>query len=137
MVLSFLYYADLATIYTEYMTRNIANFAAFVTIFVAILIIGTLVTYFVKKVFILGPLKTIDRILGSVFGLIRGIAIAAVIVFIMIAFQVNDNLVRESRLCPYVLETIESVFHITPDKFKEKKDKIIDDYSRQKNSRTG
>lgn len=133
LILSFLYYSDVGTIYSKYLSENIAHFAGFVTIFVAVLVVGTLVTYFIKKIFILGPLKTIDRIFGGVFGLVRGMLIAALIVFVMIAFQINDSLVRKSRLAPFVLETIRVVFNLTPEKFKEKKDAIIDDLSRQEN----
>lgn len=133
LILSFLYYSDVGTIYSKHLSENIANFAGFVTVFVIVLVVGTLVTYFIKKMFVLGPLKTIDRIFGGVFGLVRGILIAALIVFIMIAFQINDDLVRKSRLSPYVLETIKSVFKLTPEKFKEKKDALIDDLSRQEN----
>lgn len=134
LILSFLYYADVGMIYGKYLSKNIADFAGFVTIFVVVLAAGTLVTYFIKKIFVLGPLKTIDRIFGGVFGLVRGVSIAALIVFIMIAFRINDSLVRKSRLAPFVLETIRVVFKITPEKFKEKKDAIIDDLSRQTDS---
>lgn len=133
LILSFLYYSDVGAIYSKYLSKNIANFAGFVTIFVFILVVGTLVTFFIKKMFVLGPLKTIDRIFGGVFGLVRGMLIAAIIVFILIAFEINDNLVKQSRLSPIILDTIK-VFKLTPEKFKEKKDAIIDDLSRQANS---
>jgi membrane protein required for colicin V production len=129
LILSFLYYSDVGTIYSKYLSENIANFAGFVTIFVLVLIVGALATYFIKKMFVLGPLKTVDRIFGGVFGMVRGILIAALIVFVMIAFRINDNLVRKSSLSPFVLETIRVVFKLTPEKFKEKKDAIIDDLS--------
>jgi membrane protein required for colicin V production len=133
LILSFLYYSEVGTIYGKYLSKNTANFAGFVTLFVLVLIVGTLVTFLIKKMFILGPLKTIDRIFGGVFGLVRGILITALIVFVMVAFQINDNLVHKSRFSPFVLDTIRVVFKLTPEKFKEKKDAIIDDLSRQEN----
>ncbi|MCK5057121.1 MAG: CvpA family protein [Candidatus Aminicenantes bacterium] len=133
LILSFLYYSDVGTIYGKYLSENIANFAGFVTIFVSVLVVGTLVTFFIKKMFILGPLKTIDRVFGGVFGLVRGILITALIMFVMVAFQINDNLVHKSRLSPFVLDTIRVVFNLTPEKFEEKKDAIIDDLGRQEN----
>ncbi|MCK4762501.1 MAG: CvpA family protein [Candidatus Aminicenantes bacterium] len=126
LILSFLYYSDVGKIYGDYVGKNIADFAGFVSILVFVLVVGTLVTYFIKKAFILGPLKSIDRIFGAVFGLLRGVLIAAIIMFAMVAFQINDRLVEESKLSPYVLETIQAITKLTPDKFKEKKDELIE-----------
>ncbi len=132
LILAFLYYHEVGTLFGERLSRNIANFAGFLTIFVIILIVGALVTYFVKKLFVLGPLRAVDRILGGVFGLVRGILIVALVVFVMIAFEFNDRLIQTSRLSPYVLETIKTVFKLTPEKFKEKKDAFINEHIRQK-----
>jgi len=134
LVLSFLYYSEIGEWYGENLSRNIANFAGFITIFVVILVIGSLVTYLVKKLFILGPLKSIDRIFGGVFGMVRGILLVCIIVFVFIAFQVNDKLIKESRLSPYVLETIQSVIKLAPDKFKEKKDQVVNERLGKKDS---
>ena len=38
LILSFLYYSDVGTIYSKYLSENIANFAGFVTIFVVVLV---------------------------------------------------------------------------------------------------
>ena len=80
VVLSFLFYHDIGSVLKKYLKdRDVSNFVGFIIIFVFILIIGSFVTYFLKKMFVLGPLKSVDRILGGVFGLARGVLISAIV----------------------------------------------------------
>lgn len=134
LILSFLYYPEAAVIFSKYMSKQAANAVGFAAIFVFVLLVGVLVTYFTRKIFLHGPIKTIDRILGAVFGVVRGVLIAAIIVIVMAASQANNKLVIQSRLSPHLLEGMKTVFKLTPEKFKEKKDILIDDFSRPKNS---
>jgi len=121
VVLSFLFYYEVGALFMPYLkNREVSNFAGFITIFVLVLMVGSLVTYLIKKLFILGPLKNIDMILGGVFGLLRGVLIASIIVFALIVFPVNDDLVTKSRLSPYVLTTIEVFVHFLPAKYQDK-----------------
>lgn len=121
VVLSFLFYSEVGTLLIKDITnKDVANFAGFILIFVFVLIIGSLVTYFTKKVFTIGPLKSIDMILGGVFGLVRGILISAIIVFALISFPIDDNLILKSRLSPYVMKTIDVFFGLLPIKFQQK-----------------
>ncbi|MCP5047305.1 MAG: CvpA family protein [bacterium] len=119
VVLSFLFYYEVGSLYSI-KSRDVANFAGFITIFVVILIVGSLVTYFTKKVFTFGPLKSIDMIMGGVFGLVRGILIVSIIVFALISFPVSDNLILNSRLSPYVMKSIDVFFGLLPAKFQKK-----------------
>ncbi len=140
VVLSFLFYRDAGNLFMKYIDdRDISNFAGFLSIFVVVLIIGSLVTYFIKKILIHGPLKSVDRILGGVFGLLRGILISGIIVFALIAFSVNDNLLLKSKLSPYVKSSIEIFLKLLPDNVREKFNlfnKRTNNHDRQKNTRT-
>ena len=121
VVLSFLFYYEVGELFLPQLkNREVSNFAGFITIFVVVSIVGSLVTYLIKKLFTLGPLKNIDMILGGVFGLLRGILIVSIIVFALIVFPVNDKLVTKSRLSPYVLTTIEVFVHFLPAKYQDK-----------------
>ena len=92
VILSFLYYHDTGTFFIKYLKdRDLSNFAGFVLIFVLVLSIGSVVTYVIKKLFVLGPLRSVDRILGGVFGLLRGILLSMIIVFGLITFSVKPN----------------------------------------------
>jgi len=121
VVLSFLFYYEVGDMYMSGLkNRDVSNFAGFITIFVLVLIVGAVVTYFVKKIFTIGPLKAIDMILGGLFGLLRGILITSIIVFALIVFPVNDNLIVKSQLSPYVIKSIEVFVHFLPAEYKEK-----------------
>ena len=122
-VLSFLYYSEIGGILVKYIkNKNISKFIGFVLIFVIVLIIGSVVTFLLKKIFVLGPLKSIDKILGGVFGLIRGILISCVIVFGLIASKVDSKLCINSKLFPFFKETIDFTFNLVPDESENKKD---------------
>jgi membrane protein required for colicin V production len=136
VALAFLFYNDVGTMLLKYISdKEVAKFTGFIVIFTTVLIIGSIVTYYVKKVFVVGPLKPIDRILGGVFGLLRGILISGVIVFGLIAFPVNDKLVLKSQLSPYVMKTIDVFYKLLPGKYQEKIKFIkMNKNERQKNS---
>ncbi|MCP4149322.1 MAG: CvpA family protein [bacterium] len=122
-VMAFLFYYEVGTLLLKYIdNRNVANFAGFISIFTGVIIIGSLVTFFVKKILTIGPLNAVDRILGGVFGLVRGILIAGVVVFGLIVFPVNDNLVRESKLSPFIVQTIDVFIKLIPNKLKKQYD---------------
>jgi membrane protein required for colicin V production len=125
VVLSFLFYHEVGGIFMASLkNRDVSNFAGFITIFILVLIVGAVVTYLVKKVFTIGPLKAIDMILGGLFGLLRGILIASIIVFALIVFPVSDSLITRSQLSPYVIKSIEVFVHFLPAKYKEKIESI-------------
>lgn len=145
VVLGFLFYYQAGTFFLKYLgNRDISNFAGFVSIFVLVLIVGAVVTYFIKKILTVGPLKSVDRILGGVFGLLRGMLISGIIVFGLIAFPVNDDLLLKSKLSPYVISTVEVFLKLLPDQVRKKLDFLNNrtnrnkgNHDRQKNSTTG
>jgi membrane protein required for colicin V production len=134
VILAFLFYQDMGNILAKYIKdKDVSHFAGFTIVFTIVMIVGAIVTYFVKKVFVIGPMKPIDRILGGTFGLVRGVAIAGVIVFGLIAFPIDDRLIKESQLSPYVTKTIRVFYNLLPEKYKEKINFI--DKSKSKNDR--
>lgn len=140
VVLSFLFYHDAGNLFVKLTKdRDISNFAGFISIFVIVLIIGSVVTFFIRKILTIGPLKSVDRILGGVFGLLRGILISAIIVFGLVVFHVDDNLLLKSKLSPYVMKTIEVFLILLPDNIRKKCDFLNNNSNyneRKKNSRT-
>lgn len=121
VIMAFLFYLDAGKFLSSFISsKEIAYFVGFISIFVMVIIIGILVTYYVKKVFIIGPLKPIDRILGGVFGLLRGILMSAVLVFGFITFSVNKEWINHSRLTPYVVKSIDVFYDLLPDTYKQK-----------------
>jgi len=125
-VLAFLFYNDVGGVLVKLLkNRDIANFAGFIVIFAGILIVGAVTTYAIKKVFTFGPLKAVDRILGGVFGLVRGIMISAVIVMAFLAFPAHDDLLVKSKIAPYLVDTIRVAMKLFPESVAQKM-KFID-----------
>ncbi len=54
--------------------------AAFVLVFVAVLVLWSLVAWLVKKLVQASPLSSLDRFFGAMFGLARGLLVALVVV---------------------------------------------------------
>ncbi len=80
---------------------------AFAVIFVVIMMIGTLLNHFMSKLMNLSGLKMMDRLLGGVFGIARGVVIVLVIIFITGAFVSETALWQESMLIPHGQAIIE------------------------------
>jgi membrane protein required for colicin V production len=143
VAVSFLFYYEAGTFLMKYLdNRELSNFVGFISIFVLILVIGAVVTYFLKKILTVGPLKSVDRILGGVFGLLRGILISGIIVFGLILFPIDGNLLGKSRLSPYVTSSIDFFLKLLPDNIRKRLDFFNsktqmgkDSHDRKKNNR--
>lgn len=121
VILAFLFYHEVGKIFFKDMkNRDVANFVGFIIVFTLVLIVGSIVTFLVKKAFVVEPLKSIDRILGGIFGLLRGILISAILVLGFMLFPINDEMLSKSQLSPYLYQTIKVVTTFFPENMKEK-----------------
>lgn len=80
-----------------------AEFLGFVSIFLATLLAGAIVSAVVNKVLKQLYLKWIDRLLGAVFGFVRGYLINAVIFLALTAFKMKEDLLVDSKLAEFFL----------------------------------
>lgn len=82
-------------------TPSVRVLLAYVLAFVAVLIAGAIVTWFVRKLVESSGLSGSDRMLGMVFGLVRGLALVTLVVLLMefTPFR-RDPWWGESRLLP-------------------------------------
>jgi uncharacterized membrane protein required for colicin V production len=64
-------------------------------------------------------LSTVDRILGAVYGLVRGALIAIGIILTLAAFS-STKAVVQSRMAPYLIEASELVAKAAPREFKDR-----------------
>lgn len=82
----------------------VREFAAFLALFIAVLIVGGVVSFVIGRLVRLTALNPLDRTLGLVFGAVRGIA-AVMAVLLLFAPSVPDDTSwwRESVLIPYFL----------------------------------
>ena len=80
---------------------------AFALIFILIMMLGTLINHFLSRVLTITGLKLLDRLLGTVFGLARGVIIVLVVMFITRVFVSETEQWQQSLLIPDGLALIE------------------------------
>ena len=81
--------------------------AAFALIFVVVMMAGTLFNHLLSKLLTITGLKAVDRLLGGVFGVARGVIIVLVILFISSVFVSETEQWQQSTLIPHGMTMIE------------------------------
>ena len=87
-------------------TPSIREMAAFGALFVATLIVGAMVNYLIGELVKMTGLSGTDRLLGTIFGLIRGaVVVMALVILLPAIVPVNEDAWwRQSILIPHFLE---------------------------------
>ena len=81
--------------------------AAFASLFVIVMMLGTLLNHLMSKLLTISGLKFADRVFGGVFGVARGVIIVLVIMFITSVFVSETQRWQQSVLIPYGMDLIE------------------------------
>ena len=97
----------------------VAEFVAFVMIFVGTLVAGAIISGAVNRVLKHLHLKWMDRLLGGVFGFLRGYLINAVVFLALTSFQIRQDLLAESRLAEFFLAGARILVIFIPEDLKE------------------
>lgn len=79
----------------------IANLAAFLTVFCAVVIVSGIIARIIRKAIRAVGLRWVDRFLGGAFGLVRGVVIATVAVMAITAFAPESPQLAGSQLAGY------------------------------------
>ncbi len=120
-ILAVIYYSALGSRLVEFSrTEAIANFLGFVILFLGSLLLGALIAFLVNRFLKAASLQWVDRLLGAIFGLLRGWAISSIIVVALIAFPVRDNLMARSFLAPYLLAGARTAVLLVPQSLKDR-----------------
>jgi membrane protein required for colicin V production len=83
-------------------SHTIALGAGFLALFLGTMAVGAVASVTAKKLIQTAGLQTFDRILGGIFGLIRGAALDCILLMVMLAFSLKGEVVQQSVLAPFV-----------------------------------
>jgi len=108
---------EMASLMARWIDNPTGRFAAgFALLFIATLLVTGLVVALVKQLIQMTGLGTLDRLLGTVFGLARGVILIVVAVFLARQLLPPEELdwLYQSRLMPHVemlVHWMQEVFH--------------------------
>jgi membrane protein required for colicin V production len=120
-------------------TEAVADLIGFLIIFLSTLAIGAVAAWLVNRFIKMASLEWIDRLMGGVFGFLRGWAICSVIALALIAFPVRQELFARSVLAPYLLAGARGTVLLVPGtlkaKFYEEYQKILQSWNKDRSNR--
>ncbi len=120
-------------------TEAVADLIGFLIIFLLTLTAGAVAAWLVNRFVKMASLEWIDRLMGGVFGFLRGWAICSVIALALIAFPVRQELFARSVLAPYMLAGARGAVLLVPSqlkvKFREEYQKILDSWNQDRSTK--
>ncbi len=95
-----------ASLWFDDLTRShqAAQGLAFLALFLGTLLAGAVVSGIAGKLIKQAGIQKLDRILGGLFGLIRGVVVDCVLLLALVAFAIKVEAVRHSVLAPYMVD---------------------------------
>lgn len=107
-------------------SEPVANFLGFILVFLAVFVVGAVLTGLLSKV-MKGTLGIVNHLLGGAIGLVEGVLVGGALVFGLLAFPVNPDAVANSRLAPVCYETTKVLIGLIPQELKDKIKTTYDD----------
>lgn len=117
---AYTYYNELGKYLKKWITDpNYINTLSFLLIFICVFLIisilGIIIKYILKIVF----LGWVDRVFGAVFGISKGILIGSVLLIVFSAFlSGNSNIIKTSKTAPYLSAISNKMIKVTPKDLK-------------------
>jgi membrane protein required for colicin V production len=138
-ILAVLFYRVPAAWLAEFSrTESVSDLLGFLFIFVGCILIGIIVALVVNRFIKAASLKWIDRILGGVFGFLRGWAVSSILVVALIAFPVRENIMDRSFLAPFLLSGARAAVLLVPqdlkDKFNKQYKKVLQTWNQSRSA---
>jgi membrane protein required for colicin V production len=111
----------------------VGEIAAFLIIFFAVLIVAGIAGRIVRSVMKKAGLSAIDRILGAVLGLLKGVLVVAIVLTAVAAFTPAAKWLADSELAPYFLVGGRAAIWVAPSELRHRFYQGLD-YMRQVHS---
>jgi membrane protein required for colicin V production len=119
-------------------TESVADLLGFLIIFIGFILLGAIAAFLVNRFVKAASLKWIDRLLGAIFGLLRGWVISSILVVALIAFPVRENLMARSFLAPFLLAGARTAVLMVPqglkEKFTEQYKKVLQNWNKSRSA---
>lgn len=130
-VLAAFYYGIPAGFLRRYTrTDALADLGGYLTIFVGCILLGAVISFLINRFVKMASLEWVDRLLGGLFGFVRGWLICSVIVLALVAFPVGQNALARSVTAPYLLAGARAAVLLVPkdlkDRFRNEYQKVLD-----------
>jgi membrane protein required for colicin V production len=122
LLLAAWFYGTAGALVAPYVSSpSIAHFIGFALVFVAVLLLGGVISYVVGRFLKVTGLSIFDHLLGAVFGLVRGVLIGVALVMGLMAFSPSGppRSVVHSRVAPYVVDAARVVAAMAPHEVRE------------------
>jgi membrane protein required for colicin V production len=115
--------------------KGIANFIGFFLIFLGVVLLGTLAGQLLGLLLKWVGLSWLNRLMGGVFGLLRGLVFAIALVLALLAFSPNPppRSVVQSRIAPYLIDAAHICANLAP---REVRDRAAQSYEEVKEAWT-
>ena len=98
----------------------IAHILSFVLTFITVSILISLIGRLVRKFVRFAQFESVDRLLGAVFGLLKGVFVVTVLILVLILFLPPAHpVLTQSQLSPYCITLGELSLSMIPDELKE------------------
>ncbi len=118
-ILSFTLSPTLALYLSFIKTPSLRLICAFAILFIAVLIVGGIVTFLLRQAIDQIGLSEVDRFLGGLFGMVRGVLLVSVLVLLStFTIVTRDVWWTESQLLPYFYGTANWLRDFLPDQAK-------------------
>ena len=119
-------------------TEAVANLIGFLVIFLSVILAGALAAFLVNRIIKMAAIQWVDRLLGAIFGFLRGAAIASILALALIAFPIREGTMARSVCAPYLLAGARAAVLLVPQKlkiqFNEQYKKILQNWNRNGSS---
>ena len=97
----------------------VADLAGFLLIFLAIVLLAGVVGRIARWAMKEAGLRWFDRVLGAVFGILRGVLVAMVFVLAVATFAPQSQVLANSRTAPYLLVLARAATWLAPSQLRQ------------------